>query len=316
MQFFGLQHVNSEVPKIVAERLKKRMDIFGYDLETSIPIILELKTKRDPDVIDQVCEYVAFISHTYPDLFEQLNAFRNCDGFQFNYRKGIVGIVLSPEPAPSQLSRHFECPILWAQYTFSDNHTFSIVDRHVLSRSATLVDQFKKPSRYQRRRASEYAHTTLPGTRDFLDRLDEMFLSVGPTINLREKYDHSYIAYYATDAPRALFGFNTGKSKTNLHVEFHVYGGNHERFRSLSATKGLASIGLGINRVQKNQIYGIRFDESVARNSSTVVQSLNLFKEMASACYSYEKIPELSTLHVDPQTRNGLSLRACGLADE
>jgi len=59
MQRLGLHHVNSEVPKVVAEHIGKRTDILGFDLATSIPIILELKVKRDPQVVEQLQEYMS-----------------------------------------------------------------------------------------------------------------------------------------------------------------------------------------------------------------------------------------------------------------
>ena len=123
MQSLGPHHVNSEVPKVVSEHVGKRTDILGFDLATSIPIILELKVKRDPKVVDQLQEYIGLISKKYPNLFEDLNAFRRLDGFQFNYKQGIVGMVLSPEPPPESIMDRGST-ILWAQFSLSNERCF------------------------------------------------------------------------------------------------------------------------------------------------------------------------------------------------
>jgi len=104
MQSLGLHHVNSEVPKVVTEHVGKRTDILGFDLETSIPVVLELKVKRDVGVVGQLQEYLALISTRYQNLFEELNAFRQLNDFKFNYKLGFVGIVLSPDLPPSNAS--------------------------------------------------------------------------------------------------------------------------------------------------------------------------------------------------------------------
>lgn len=312
MQTLGLHHVNSEVPKVVAEHVGKRTDILGFDLATSIPIILELKVKRDPQVVDQLQEYIALISKKYLNLFEELNAFRRLDGFRFNYKQGIVGMVVSPEPPP-QSATDRGSTILWAQFSLHNDEVFRIVDKRILSRSTQLANLFDNRPSFKEVLPSQFVASPLPSLRKFADRLNETYLSVSPTINPRHKYEHSYIAYYGTDTTRVVFGFNTGPARSNFDVEFSVYQPDHGKFKSHSAIRKLSSLGLHMDPPRKNQIFPIRVDEKFAGDETKVSQALAIFKEMAELSYSFAKVPELQTLQIDPDSKDALALKNFGL---
>lgn len=190
MQTLGLHHVNSEVPKVVATHVGKRTDILGFDLTTSIPVVLELKVKKDSQVVDQLQEYIELISKKYSTLFEELNAFRRLEGFRFHYKHGIVGMVLSPEPPPqSAIDRG--STILWAQFSLQDNEIFKIVERKILSKSITLASLFDNRPSFKEVPPSQFVVSSLPKLRQFADRLNETYLSVLSTINSRPKYEHN-----------------------------------------------------------------------------------------------------------------------------
>lgn len=312
MQTLGLHHVNSEVPKVVAKHVGKRTDILGFDLASSIPIILELKVKKDPQVVDQLQEYITLISKKYPNLFEELNAFRRLDGFQFNYKQGIIGIVVSPEPLP-QSATDRGSTILWAQSSLYNDEVFRIVDRRILSRSATLASLFDNRPPFKEVPPSQFVASSLPRLRKFADRLNETYLSVSPTINLRYKHEDGYIAYYGTDTTRAVYGFNTGKTHSKFDTEFHVYENDHKTFLSHSATRNLRSLGLQIGQPRKNQIFPVRITEEFAGDETKISQVLTLFKEMAELSYSFAKVPELGTLRIDPVSKDALALKNFGL---
>ena len=313
MQSLGLHHVNSEVPKVVAEHVGKRTDILGLDLATSIPIILELKVKRDPQVVEQLQEYIALISKKYPNLFEELNAFRRLGGFRFNYKHGIVGMVLSPEPPPESIVDRGST-ILWAQFSLDNDEVFRVVDRKLLSKSKALAGLFENRPPFKEVLPSQFVASSLPKLRNFADRLNETYLSVSPTINPRSKYEHSYIAYYGTDTTRVVFGFNTGPTRTNFDVEFSVYEANHAEFKSHPATRRLSALGLHMDRPRKNQIFPIRVDEEFAGDDSKVSQALALFKQMAELSYSFAKVQELRNLQIDPASKGALALEHFGLS--
>ncbi|MFH0989886.1 MAG: hypothetical protein V1799_07715 [bacterium] len=312
MQTLGLHHVNSEVPKVVAQHVGKRTDILGFDLATSIPIVLELKVKKDPQVVDQLQEYIALISKKYPNLFEELNAFRHLDGFRFNYRQGIVGMVLSPEPPPNSAADRGST-IVWAQFALHNDEVFKIIDRRILSSSVSLASLFDNRPAFKEVLPAQFVASSLPSLRKFAERLNETYLSVSPTINPRSKHEHSYIAYYGTDTTRVVFGFNTGPTRSTFDVEFSVYEIDHATFRSHPATRKLSSLGLHMDPPRKNQIFPVRIDEKCAGDDSNVSQALALFKEMAQLCYNYAKVPELQTLHIDALSKDALALRNFGL---
>jgi hypothetical protein len=312
MQMLGLHHVNSEVPKVVAQHVGKRTDILGFDLATSIPIVLELKVKRDPQVVDQLQEYITLISHKYPNLFEELNAFRHLDGFRFNYEQGIVGMVLSPDPPP-QSAADRGSTIMWAQFSLHNDEVFKIVDRRILSSSITLASLFDNRPTFNEVLPSQFVASYLPSLRKFADRLNETYLSVSPTINPRSKHEHSYIAYYGTDTSRVVFGFNTGPTRSTFDVQFSVYEEDHVTFKSDPATRKLESLGLRMDAPRKNQIFPVRIDEKFAGDDGKVSQALALFKEMAQLSYNYAKLRELRTLRIDPLSKDALALRNFGL---
>jgi hypothetical protein len=309
MQLLGLRHVNSEVPKVVSEHVGKRTDILGFDIANSIPIVLELKVKRDPQVVSQLQEYIELISKKFPNLFEELNSFRRLDGFQFNYKLGIIGIVLSPEPSP-QSAVEQGSTILWAQFSLHNDEVFQIVDRKVLSRSTTLASHLHGPSQFKEFLPSHFVASSLPKLRQFADRLNDMFLSVSPTINLRPKYEHSYVAYYGTDTTRVVFGFSTGPTRSVCDVNFSVYEQDHETFKAHIATRKLSSLGLHMSSPTKNQIFPVRIDEKFASDYGRVTETLVLFKELAELCYGYAKLSDLQTLRIDPGTIDGLALKS------
>jgi hypothetical protein len=312
MQSLGLHHVNSEVPKVVAEHVGKRTDILGFDLATSIPIILELKVKKDSEVVSQLQDYIALVSKKYPNLFEELNAFRRLEGFQFNFRQGIVGMVLSPEP-PSESIADRGSTILWAQFSLSNDGVFRILSRKLLSKSTSFASAFDNRPPFQDVLPSQFVSSTLPKLRKFADRLNETYLSVSPTINPRSKYGHSHIAYYGTDTTRVIFGFNTGPARSFLDVEFSVYENNHGEFLSHPATKKLSALGLRLDQPRKNQIFPVRVEEQFAGDDNKVSQALGLFKEMAELSYGFATVPELQTLQIEQSSVNGLSLKSFGI---
>jgi hypothetical protein len=313
MPLLGLHHVNSEVPKVVAERVGKRADILGYDIETRVPIVLELKVKKDPRVVGQLHEYIAVISKMYPRLFEELNAFRHVKGFRFNYEQGIVGMVLSPEPPPeSKVDRG--STILWAQFSLHSDEVFRIVDRKLLSKSTGLTNLFLNLQPFDEVPPSQFVALSLPGLREFADRLNETYLSVSPTISPRSKYEHSYIAYYGTDTSRVVFGFNTGATRSHFDVEFSVLEEDHDKFKSNPATRKLNALGLQMELQRKNQIFSIRVYERFAADDNKVSHALALFKEMAELSYSLAKLPELQHLRIDPAPKGALALEHFGLS--
>jgi hypothetical protein len=308
MQMLGLHHVNSEVPKVVTEHVGKRTDILAFDFETSVPIILELKVKRDLQVVDQLQEYINLISRQYPNLFEELNSFRRLDGFRFNYKQGIVGIVLSLDPPPASITDRGST-ILWAQFSLHNDQVFRIAQRKVLSRSTMLAKLFDNRPKFIEILPSYFVASSLPQSRKFAERLNDTFLSISPTINSRPKFEHSYIAYYGIDTTRVVFGFNTGLTRSNFDVEFSVYEGDHGKFKSHPATRKLSALGLQVDSPRKNQIFPIRIDEKFAGDESKVSQVLAIFKEMAELSYGFAKVPELATLRIDPDSKNALALK-------
>jgi hypothetical protein len=312
MQTLGLHHVNSEVPKVVTEHVGKRTDILSFDLATSIPMILELKVKRDPQVVEQLQEYIALISKKYPNLFEELNAFRCLDSFRFNYTHGIVGMALSPEPPPESIVDRGST-ILWAQFSLDNDEVFRVVDRKLLSKSTALAGLFENRPPFKEVLPSRFVASSLPKLRKFADRLNETYLSVSPTINPRSKYEHGYIAYYGTDTTRVVFGFNTGPTRSTFDVEFSVYESDHGKFKSHPATRKLSALGLQMDRPRKNQIFPVSVDETFAGDEGKVSQALALFKEMAELSYSFAKVPELQYLRIDPASKGALALEHFGM---
>jgi len=313
MQVLGLHHVNSEVPKVVAEHIGKRTDILCFDLSTSIPIILELKIKKDTRVVDQLQAYIDLVSTKYPNLFEELNAFRQTDGFHFNYDRGIVGMVLSPEPAPSSIQDRGST-IVWAQFSktqLDNDGNFRIVAQNTLSSSVGAFLQPTSRPAFKRLWPHQFVSPSCPYLRKFVDRLDHMYLSISDRIYPRYRLDYNYIAYYGTDTERnsAVYGFGTGNDQSQFDVTFHVKAQNHNDFLNHRACKELGALGLHMGYPRKELIFPVRIEERFASDEKRVSQALALFKQLAVFAYDRAKVPDLQKLHIDPASHNALALK-------
>lgn len=311
LQKLGLVHVNSEVPKKMGFKKRKRTDIIAYDIESKRPIIIELKAKRDHGVLFQLDEYLSDIPPKYPYLFEELNVFRYDDNIEFNYEYGIIGMVVSPEAPPENVDI-IKNTILWAQYNIQDRK-FKIVNNEVLNKAKESEIFFTTRDKYNPLEPEDFVDTNLINLRKYVRSLHNLFLSISTTVYPRFKYGNDYIAYWPTNGTRAIFGFNTGSSHSYIDVEFHIYVNNHPRFLDYDATKKLRNINLNLKKPKKGQIYPIRIDEDYASDDSMVFKSLELFKLMAILSYNFEILTEIDDYKIDDESINSLSLRSFGL---
>lgn len=310
----GLEHVNSEVPKPVKERRRKKTDILAFDTGSSIPVVLELKVRPNPDVLSQLHDYLELITNQYPTLFEELIDYRQLKNFKFNYRYGIVGIVLSPEPPPHSIPQ-LNTTVLWAQFLLNDNRSFQIVTRRLLSKSSDLDHRFGKRSHVSVRPSAIVA-SHLPNLREFAELLDETFLSVSSIIYPRYSPNNGYIAYYGRDTrrSRSVFGFNTGSSRSDFKVQFHIPLPIQTEFRSHPAIKELKSIGFSFGPAAiKPTILETTMTEAYAANKQQVSHCLRSFKSLADFSYSVARVQEIQSISITQDSLNGLSLDKFGL---
>jgi hypothetical protein len=308
----GLIHINSEVPKVLAPKKGKRTDILAYDKESKRPMIIELKTKKDPDVISQLNEYISYIPQKYPHLFEELNAFRKDDKMKFNYDRGIIGLVISPEPPPVNINDN-KHTLLWAQYKF-ENNKFDITNlKKFVSESSESASFFNSRTDLDIIQPTDFIKTNLKHLRVYVEELHNLYLSISSTVYPRYKIEYNYIAYWPTNGTSAIYGFNTGPSRSYLDVEFHIDPNNHSAFRKHNSVNDLKSVGLDYGRPRKDVIFPIRITEEYAENKDLVENSLGLFKSISGLSYKFRVINELQNYSISDDSVNKLSLSNFGL---
>lgn len=166
LHILGIKHINSEVPKVLAEKRRKKIDIIGYDIEKNIPVIIELKRNSDKGVINQLQSYIDLISNKHPTLFDDLMSCRSDSKVKLNYSYGVVGIVVSPMNPPNSVLDNVS-NILWAQYILNDN-LFQIVKRNVLSFSNYYSYNFSnRPKNRRVWRPSDFVDNIFPNLKKY-----------------------------------------------------------------------------------------------------------------------------------------------------
>jgi hypothetical protein len=309
----GLEHISSEVHKNIFRNSigkYKAQDILCYDIESNIPIIIELKrnkSRRELNELEQLLQYIQLISEDYPDTFSQLYANRNRKIFDFQYHCGIVGIVLTESYDIPKLDKIYQDildknTVFWATYSLSNSLNFQIENIEVLSRGNYWSEKLEKLPSSQPVDPTELLGNDkdrYPNLSNLIRLLDEAYYSISDRIYAYYKFDNNYIAYRGTDTTKAILGIYRAAAG-KIYANFHVNKNYHREFLSSNEIKKLESVGINY-KIQDGKIINIILNNDFINTISPETICFLLTK-LAISTYNLAKISEVENFIISDES--------------
>lgn len=316
LEILGLKHISSEVHRNVLNDSRskyKAQDILCYDIESNIPIIIELKRKKSShelNELEQLLQYIQLMVEKHPDTFSELYANRYRKKLEFQYNSGIVGIVLTESSDIPQLDKTYqdildENTLLWATYSLSNSLNFKIENVKVLSRGNYWSETLENLPSSQPVDPTELLGNDKDRCRNLsnlIRLLDEAFYSISDRIYAYYKFDNNYIAYRGTDTTKAILGINRAAAG-KVYANFHVNKKYHRDFLSSNEIKKLESIGINY-KIQDGKIINIILKNDFIDTISPE-NICSILTKLAISTYNIAKISEVCVHRLKPATDSG-----------